>query len=316
MNCVKYLYIITLLLLPLTGFTQLVTPVQTIKIAEGTTITLRANSSNAQYFQWFRDGSIITDAISEQYAPSQSGSYTVMAFNSASCTSNLSDPVIIIVEPKLNKIADLNISKRLESQSIKLNDEITYTLTVNNKGPDMANNVVVQDPFPIQLEFVQIPAISGVKSSYNTSTNTATWEISTLKKDEALDLKLIAKIKSVGKIENTAFVKSMETDPNPKDNIDSALADVYGIKIPNVFTPNFDGKNDYFEIPGLENYPDNEITILNRWGNHVFEQKPYAGKWTGERLNEGTYFYVLTINQAGKRDIFKGYITLIRDKKK
>ena len=95
-----------------------------------------------------------------------------------------------------------------------------------------------------------------------------------------------------------------------------ASLEAYGIKIPNIFTPNFDGKNDYFQIIGLEDYPDNEITIINRWGNHVFQQKPYTGKWTGEGLSEGTYFYVLTINHGDKHEVFKGYITLILEKKK
>ncbi len=45
------------------------------------------------------------------------------------------------------------------------------------------------------------------------------------------------------------------------------------IYIPDVFTPNGDGVNDEWELLGLENYPNVEVTVWNRWGNAVFYGK-------------------------------------------
>ena len=40
--------------------------------------------------------------------------------------------------------------------------------------------------------------------------------------------------------------------------------------IPDVFTPNGDGQNDQWELRGLENYPEAQVLVFNRWGNLVF----------------------------------------------
>ena len=89
-------------------------------------------------------------------------------------------------------------------------------------------------------------------------------------------------------------------------------------KIPTLFTPNGDGINDTFVIEGLSaNYPNNEIIIVNRWGNEVYHSSNYDGTWAGTGLNEGTYYYLLHIKNVDGSDIqvIKGYITLLRSTK-
>lgn len=84
--------------------------------------------------------------------------------------------------------------------------------------------------------------------------------------------------------------------------------------IPNLYTPNGDGNNDVFEIRGLELFAENDITIVNRWGNEVFKANNYQNNWTGEGLNEGTYYYLLRVKETtgGEWQVFKGFVTLIR----
>jgi len=88
--------------------------------------------------------------------------------------------------------------------------------------------------------------------------------------------------------------------------------------IPNLFTPNGDGNNDAFEIRGLELFAQNDLIIVNRWGNQVYKSNNYRNDWTGEGLNEGTYYYILRVkeNTGSEWQVFKGYITLIRTFKK
>ncbi|GAA4212602.1 hypothetical protein GCM10022289_43680 [Pedobacter jeongneungensis] len=95
-------------------------------------------------------------------------------------------------------------------------------------------------------------------------------------------------------------------------------ANFTGITIPNLFTPNGDGINDTFEIIGLNQYQASELQIVNRWGNEVFHAKGYQNNWTGEGLNEGTYYYLLRVKKANSEEfeVYKGYITLIRAFKK
>lgn len=92
----------------------------------------------------------------------------------------------------------------------------------------------------------------------------------------------------------------------------------FNITIPTEFTPNGDGVNDVFEIRHLDQYTQNQLSIVNRWGNEVFKQTNYQNTWTGDGLNEGTYYYLLKVKATGGSDwqVFKGYVTLIRTFKK
>lgn len=68
------------------------------------------------------------------------------------------------------------------------------------------------------------------------------------------------------------------------------------ILIPNVITPNNDFNNDLFYVQGINDRFS--ITILNRWGNIVYESSPYQNNWDGRTnsgipLNAGTYLYIL-----------------------
>jgi gliding motility-associated-like protein len=80
----------------------------------------------------------------------------------------------------------------------------------------------------------------------------------------------------------------------------------------NVFTPNEDGINDRWTVKNIELYPDNELVIINRWGNEVYTTKGYNNEWNGSQLNEGTYFYVLKANMCGEERKYSGFITIIK----
>ncbi|REK35870.1 MAG: PKD domain-containing protein [Bacteroidetes bacterium] len=84
--------------------------------------------------------------------------------------------------------------------------------------------------------------------------------------------------------------------------------------IPNVFTPNGDNKNDFYEFDELCNFEDFRIIIYNRWGKIMFESTDPKFKWDGKDKNgnlasEGVYYYVM---HAKTKDV-KGYIQLIRE---
>ena len=99
------------------------------------------------------------------------------------------------------------------------------------------------------------------------------------------------------------------------NNFDATVQEVNPLIVPNIFTPNGDNKNDTFFIPGLETYSANELTIINRWGNNVYETKNYKNDWSGQGLVEGTYYYILRVkNKTGAWDVYKGYLTLVRTK--
>lgn len=96
------------------------------------------------------------------------------------------------------------------------------------------------------------------------------------------------------------------------------LCEEYNPRIPTLFTPNNDGKNDLFIIENLTVlYPTCEVQIVNRWGNIVYESEGYNEPWDGTLRNEGepvplgTYFYRIDLND-GSRDIITGSISVVR----
>ncbi len=91
--------------------------------------------------------------------------------------------------------------------------------------------------------------------------------------------------------------------------------------VPESFSPNGDGVNDAFVIPGIEGYPGNTIVIFNRWGGKVFEAAGYNNGsvvWDGSSPDAlisgnapaGTYFYVLELGDG--QEALTGYIYLNR----
>lgn len=84
------------------------------------------------------------------------------------------------------------------------------------------------------------------------------------------------------------------------------------LRIPNVFTPNGDGRNDTWEIEGTEGVDRIEVTVVNRWGNEVYRSNDYRSDWNGGNLNEGTYYYSLTTHTGSERQVYTGWVLIKR----
>ncbi len=89
------------------------------------------------------------------------------------------------------------------------------------------------------------------------------------------------------------------------------------VSVPNAFTPNGDGKNDYLYPLNAYNTSDLEFRIFNRYGQLVFETRDWTKKWDG-RLNgqsaeTGTYVWMLSYTDgSGKKLSQRGTTVLIR----
>lgn len=84
--------------------------------------------------------------------------------------------------------------------------------------------------------------------------------------------------------------------------------------IPNVFTPNGDGINDFLQIVGVDETAEYNIEIFNRWGVNVFQGKDALSHWDGGSNAEGTYFYILKYTDlcSGEEKMAKGTVTLLK----
>lgn len=87
--------------------------------------------------------------------------------------------------------------------------------------------------------------------------------------------------------------------------------------IPNIFSPNNDGQNDFIDFSNMD-LVEEIVDIYNRWGNIVFQSGVNNRKWGGKDLNgndcsEGVYYYVFHYAEFINKTIDrKGFIQLVR----
>ncbi|WP_082161795.1 ice-binding family protein [Rufibacter radiotolerans] len=119
---------------------------------------------------------------------------------------------------------------------------------------------------------------------------------------------------AVGTLTVTASNATGSTCPSAAASVEVRAADAgTEIVIPTVFSPNGDGINDSFVIRNLLNFPDNDLTVYNRWGNEIFKTKNYRNNWMATGLEEATYFYVLRVRGCdGKDQVFRGPVQVVR----
>ncbi|RZK75845.1 MAG: DUF11 domain-containing protein, partial [Pedobacter sp.] len=226
-----------------------------------------------------------------------------------SCPSCVVSP---FVEPIFR--VDLSMIKRSEIHPIGLGYQFKYTLEVKNNSEFDATGVIASDVLPSGISYVSHQTSNGT-ANYTSTSRALDWNIGVLKSGATATLTLTVTADRIGWIINSATVKGNETDPNTSNNSSTDNKEVLNFKIPNVITPNGDGKNDTFRIEGLELYPENNIIIFNRWGNEVYHSNgSYQHNWSGEGLNAGTYYYLLKVKDPkGNWNAHKGYITLLNN---
>jgi gliding motility-associated-like protein len=91
---------------------------------------------------------------------------------------------------------------------------------------------------------------------------------------------------------------------------------IAGLYVPSGFTPNRDGKNDAWQIPGLAAYSNALVQVFNRYGEIIYQSKdyynrPWDGKYKGKDQPNGVFIYIIHLNDAEKR-MLKGVVTIIR----
>ncbi|MES2733402.1 MAG: gliding motility-associated C-terminal domain-containing protein [Bacteroidota bacterium] len=113
------------------------------------------------------------------------------------------------------------------------------------------------------------------------------------------------------------FAEDQTCSPNRFDTVSVKfiihdLSTEYTFKPANVFTPNGDSKNDYFQIPNLpeDNCKDKfeHIEVYNRWGKLTFQSDSRDFRWAGNNYPTGSYYYLIKYT----RYTYKGYVSLLK----
>ncbi len=105
---------------------------------------------------------------------------------------------------------------------------------------------------------------------------------------------------------------------SPVDSFYIEVLPICTFEIPNVFTPNSDHSNDFFQLVSFNGIKTLSCVILNRWGNTVatFDKPNFA--WDGTDVNgnevaDGTYFYLIEVVTSNNKAFQEqGIVQLIR----
>jgi uncharacterized repeat protein (TIGR01451 family) len=126
------------------------------------------------------------------------------------CTGTTTVPV--------NPSADIAVSKSVDNASPNVGENVTFTVTVTNNGPNNASGVAISDALPSGVSFVSATPSQG---TYNSGTGL--WTVGALANGASATLDITATVLTQGGITNTATKSAGDQfDPNTGNNAGSA----------------------------------------------------------------------------------------------
>jgi len=213
--------------------------------------------------------------------------------------------------------SDITITKTVDNPAPFIDQNVTFTITVQNSGSGQFQNIVVSENLPSGYGFVSASATAGTYSNVG-----GNWSIPVLNANQTATLTVVVKVLGAGNYLNIASI----TTSNPEDsNVSNNSAEAEIIPqcliVYNEFSPNNDNSNELFRIDCIENYPNNKLEVFNRYGVLVYKKNNYANDWDGtanvsgainkdDKLPTGTYYYILNIGVDDK--VLTGWVSIMR----
>ena len=180
-------------------------------------------------------------------------------------------------------IADLEIIKIVNNATPNYGDEITYTITVRNNGPDNSTNIKVSEVLADNFKFISANTTKG----YYNLTN-GVWAVGNLTNNETAKLVITVKIVKTGFIQNNVSVNGTGFDPNVTNNNATVnitvpqTADLSVVKIVNVDRVSV-GNRITYTIVVKNNGPDTALDV------YVVDKLSDALKFVSYKASVGVY---------------------------
>jgi gliding motility-associated-like protein len=294
-------------------------------ICAGESITLTA--SGAASYSW--SGGIISSGASVTDSPPVTTTYNVTGSNGGCSGAPIAFTVTVNPQPAVElggpyyfcdsaaisqvlyaSGAAISWSDGSNGDSLLVNSEGTYFVSVGNGSGCMAYdttvvNVLASPVSALPAEYSGCPKSfsAGIADSYLWSTG---------------DTAAVLYIQSSGIY---SVVLTATSGCSATYSINATIGNsgaAYLSKLPNVFTPNGDGRNDLFSLGNA--FDDctkfKAITIFNRWGQQLFESGDpgfsWDGKVNGNSVPEGVYYGIVESGDEGNAEHTAIHITILR----
>ena len=176
------------------------------------------------------------------------------------------------VELQLGPSADLEITKSPEPVTANAGEQVTYTFTVTNYGPQIATNVRVQDIIPFGVRVINNDDITPSNPDYPDAycTPSGTCYLGTMNVDTVATIEMIVLVDSSYMdlpLVNTAYVTADQADADPSNNITDASiiiswdANLEITKL-DMVDPVIAGENILYEITVTNNGPSDAQDVV------------------------------------------------------
>ncbi len=310
-------------------------------VCENDIINLTANSGKS--YTWSGpDG--FTSALQNPTIsahPNKAGTYTLMYTDNNNCSATGTTNVVVNTYPQIDAGEDVSIcdgeftmlpatgnatsykwspetalsDPNIVNPVASPHETITYTVTASNDNCSVSDDIEVKvwkspkanaGPDKVILDGQSVilnGEISGDDISY-------IWRPVTSISDEHL---LTPTVNPSIDITYTLLVSSAHGCPIATDDV---FVKVFKkLTIPNAFSPNNDGVNDFWRLESLQVYPESTVEVYNRFGQKVFSgigkySPVWDGSYKGNALPDGGYAYVINLRNGAP--IISGVVFIVR----
>ncbi|CAN5602921.1 hypothetical protein BH09BAC4_BH09BAC4_49330 [soil metagenome] len=303
--------------------------------------SLALNASGGEAYRWQKDGTKV-GSNGSQYTTRTAGIFSVTATDSYGCdgtspplTITQLAPILVTLDsipgvcgpdnpvytlvgsPPGGEFAGDGVTEnQFSPKSADIGDhKLTYTVKAAPEcAGTVATRVAVVAPIPTIKLIDSLTTYKGntftLDPVYSGNPNQFQWTPATYLDNPSLGNPSIMSIDN--DITYRLEVKN-STGCAAKDTIHITVYN--GVWIPDAFSPNGDGLNDVWDLPGIEAFPDAEVTIFNRWGEVIYSSakgypNPFDGTLNGASLPVGVYAY--TLRTTPTRPVRKGRLVLVR----
>ena len=306
------------------------------------------NATGGQSYLWSPGTSLSDSTIANPLStPQQTAAYTVIVTDSNGCTDLdtvvvnvfsvtgpqdtsicLGDTVRLNAIPEFGTdpyqfdwspaagLSDSTIGDPLASPQVVTQYEVLVSDA--NGCVDTANVTVSFLPQPTAVfEFELQPTCQGISATFDnlsTGADNYLWDFGDGTTSTEENPEHVFAYGQTMSVTLTAFNEFTCRSQDQNQEVIQLFDDYVSLEFPNVFSPNGDGINDFFEVDfGYDLHQCVRLEIFDRWGQRIFLSSGNYHNWdgatyTGRQVKEGVYFYVLEVNGL----VFKGNITLLR----
>ena len=124
-------------------------------------------------------------------------------------------------------VVDLAITKTTDATSVEVGDQVTYTVSVTNNGPAVANATTVTDDLPDATTFVSATPSQG---TCDEASGVVTCDLGDMPVEGTATIDIVVTVTAQGSLQNSASVSAHESDSDPSN--DTAVADVTAAAAP------------------------------------------------------------------------------------